>query len=336
MKTNGAPPVRGYLFNLIVYSHEGRRHAHFKKIVHEFIEKYPCRLIYIQADRDTGDDFLSASAVAPINQSHPCDQITIAVSKSRLDDVPFIVLPNLIPDLPVYLVWGQDPTKEGASLRNLEKMASRLVFDAECADDLQEFAQKLSAKIEKLKIDFMDVNWAQISGWRDVIAQTFNSAEKLSYLRHINRIQIKMNMQPDDPLITHFALQAIYLQAWMASKMDWEPRSVELAGDTIVVNYATLTVSIEPQSRKSLGQGQIFEVSFCSPEKVSTTLTHFEKQSKVAVYISTQERCELPFSLSMPNFQSGLTAMKEVFYYRCSAHYQDMLKVLAKTHWEKF
>ena len=64
-------------------------------------------------------------------------------------------------------------------------------------------------------------------------------------------------------------------------------------------------------------------------------MTLAEKQSKVMIYVSTPKKCELPFSHPVPDLSKGLTAMKEVFYYRISKHYTNMLNILRQIPWKK-
>jgi len=51
---------------------------------------------------------------------------------------------------------------------------------------------------------------------------------------------------------------------------------------------------------------------------------------------STEEKCELPFSLPIQDLSKGLNAMKEIFYNRTSPHYTDMLNVLKQIPWDVF
>lgn len=326
--------MKGYLFNLIIYTHEKRRSEYFHHIVHEFIEKYPCRVIFIQGDKQTTD-----IRTQKIEDRNTCDQLIIKTSPSCIQKVPFVILPYIIPDLPIYLVWGQNPMSDNPILPYLEKLATRLVYDSECSKNLQEFSRKVLAKIENLTIDFMDVNWAQICGWRDVIAQTFHSVEKLDQLNRVPEILIKYN-KIDDPLIKHAAIQAIYLQGWLAAQLKWEYQSITCENNNIVLEYLSqkkpIKVILQPQERPTLVQGQIFEITFNDPQAISTTLTLAEKQSKVMVYLSTSEKCELPFSLPIRNIFRGLTAMKEIFYNRSSPHYSNMLRILSTIQWKEY
>lgn len=330
--------IKGYLFNLIVYSHEKKRAEHFQKIVRTFIEKYPCRVVFIESYPDGEKENMETKILPAKEGEILCDKILVTVPRSQLHQVPFLLLTKLVPDLPIYLVWGQNPTSDNEILPQLEKLATRFVFDSECANKLQDFSSKMLGKIDELKIDFMDVSWAKISGWRDVISETFKTQEKLDYVRKCTSLLIKFN-QAAPQLIQHSALQAIFLQGWLAAQLGWSFKSIAYDGG-IKIKYTRaigdIEVVLKPQERATLDPGRVFEVEFQDASELNTTLTLAEKQSKVMVHISTPEKCELPFSHPIPDLSKSSTMMKEVFYYRASSHYRKMLSAIKEIPWKEF
>lgn len=321
--------IKGHLFNLIIYTQDKRRGDYFQQMVHTLIEKFPSRVIHIQCD-PSGSSELSVDST-----ENNCEHFTITASLNKISEVPFIILPHLIPDLPIYLVWGDDPTAEHPILPSLEKLATRLIFDTESAVDLQAFAHKMLTKVDTLDIEFMDISWAEIGGWRDVISQVFNSMSQLGYLQRCHYIHIKYN-QLDDPYIRHDSVQAIYLQGWLAAQLGWEFQKISEVDGEHHIEYKNRKVVLTPQKRKTLTPGQIFESSFIDDNHLKTTLTFADQQSKVMVYISTQNQCQVPYSLQLQAMHKGVTAMKEMFYFRPSNHYRNMLKSISNIHWENF
>lgn len=321
--------IKGHLFNLIIYTQDERRSKYAKNLVHTLVERYPSRVIHIEAQTERKND-----QQLEISQRN-CEQLTISSSLSSLDEVPFIVLPYLIADLPIYLFWGDDPTASNPILPKLEKLANRIIFDSECTADLQEFTLKMLNKISKLDIEFMDISWAQISGWRDVVSQVFNDAAQLDYLNNCNEIEIKYN-QLDDPYIEHDSVQAIYLQGWLSAQLNWEFDSLNEINETHIIRYINRTITLSPQKRPTLPPGQIFEIGFKNSNGLETTLTFADQQSKVMVYVSTPDHCYVPYSLQLQLMQKGMTAMKEMFYFNPSHHYKNMLRSISKIPWKHF
>ena len=321
--------IKGYLFNLIIYTAEDKRAGYFHHIVHDFISTFPSRVIFIKGTPKQDKDFLETSCL-----DQHCDQITIEVAKNCIPIVPSIVLPHLVPDLPIYLIWGPNPTEESELLLMLKKLATRLIYDSMCDDNLQSFAKKILKTIETIKIEYMDVGWAQISGIRDVIAKTFNSKRKLKFLDNTKSVTIKYNNHPEE-WVKHFAREAIYLQGWLASQLNWDYVNFDQKKKEIFYKTQAnnLSVTLEPQDRPNLRPGRIFEIQFKTFDNLSIILSLAEKQSKFLYYFSSAQKCDLPLSLPISDIQKGINAMKEVFYFQSSDHYTNMLKKIAEVSW---
>lgn len=330
--------MRGYLFNLIVYTHEKRRFDYFDHVVKAFVQKYPCRVISIRSEAAGERDYIETSMESASDLGSNYDLFSIRVSKSLSERIPFLVLPQLIPDLPIYLVWGQNPTSDNKILPVLQKLATRFIFDSECARDLGEFSRGMLDRIAHLQMDFMDVSWAQIGGWREALAQTFQSEKKLHFLEQVDRLVIQYNAITSG-LLRHTAVQAIYLQAWLTCQMGWDFESLAY-GQSTILSYRCrkrpIEVVLEPQNREALEAGKVFELSFSDKKNNTLILTLAEKQSKINVYFSNAERCELPFSLPITDLSKGLNAMKEIFYNKTGHHYMNMLHMLKQVPWENF
>lgn len=318
-----AVAVKGYLFNLIIFTKEKSRAEYYRKRISGFVEQFPCRALFI--DTEQRDEMLE------VHELNSGDQLLIQSSPSKLLQTPYIVLRYLIPDLPVYLLWGASPVDENPLLAELEALSNRFIYDSECSDNLQDYAKKMLAKIEKMKIESIDRQWAAINGWRNVIFQCFSSQNSLEQIKKTSSITIKYNHREDEAQHPS-SLQAIHLVCWLASQLDWKFRSI----DSKRLVFETTDVHFQPQARANLEQGTIFEVEFFLPEGKKTLLSFAEKQSKVIVYHSTLEVCDLPFSYQIPDMKKGLNVVKEMFYSPPSEQYKNTLKVIAQIPWKKF
>ncbi|MGA8163431.1 MAG: glucose-6-phosphate dehydrogenase assembly protein OpcA [Waddliaceae bacterium] len=318
--------IKGHLFNVIVYTHEPERSSYFHLIVNPFIEEYPCRVIFIEGDLKSEREYLDINPIDPAEDHRHCDQLNIRASSSRLSQVPFVLLPHLIPDLPIYLVWGQDPVSDLPILPRLQKLATRFIYDSACTKNFSAFSKKILDNIDRKSMDVMDIAWAKIGGWRDVIAQTFHSREKLDFLKRCNQILIKYN-PPDD-------IEALYLHGWMAARLQWNYQSLASDEHAQIIYYTNndhpLKVTFFPQKRPTLRLGRIFEIAFETIDHTAITLSLAEKQGKVMVYLSTPEKCELPYSFPIADLEKRHHAMKEIFYHRTSDHYRHLLQLIGE------
>jgi hypothetical protein len=322
------------LFNLVIYTHEEKRTEYFQHLFSRIYEKFPCRVIFIQ-QTTTSKEMVQKLQT---NRESFGDQFIIQSLPEQLSQVGFVLLPLLIPDLPIYLIWGQNPAADKVILPQLHKFATRLVYDSECDQDLQSFSQTMLCKLGNISCDFMDIDWALISGWRDVISQIFDSQPRYEILLNCSSVEIKYNVL-ETPLPQRKATQSIYLQGWFAGQLKWEFQSLTRDKENLKIYYLNenneITIMLRPTERNNLPAGAIIEISFLSMNDRCLSLSLDEKQSKVLVYLSTPEKCELPFSLPLPNLQRGLSFMKEIFYHRADQQYLNMLKAISEISWKE-
>lgn len=334
-KTNN--PIQACLFNLIVYVHDKSRIAYLQTLTQSIVERFPCRILFIHEEANAESNFLK------VNVSHEvigngksgiaCEQIAISSSESQKQRIPFIVLPNLVPDLPIYFLWGQDPSIENKILPYLEKYTSRLIFDTECAKDFQKYCCKVLEMIKQHpQISFVDINWIKLGGWRQAFRQIFDCTTHASSLLNPQEIVIKYNNKKSDS-VRHHSMQALYLVGWLASRLQWQFVKAEKSeGIKLQFNDGEkdFRVILVPEENQNLAPGDILGVELSDNEQTQFSMEILEKQSKVIVHISTETTCELPFVLSMPGLKKPIPSIRELFFAPLSPHYTDMLKAVTQ------
>lgn len=328
--------IRAGLFNLIVYSSEPRRHAHLQEIVQSIIKKFPCRILFIQKNNSVNDNHLrvtvSYEVVKKGTDSIACDYILIDVSQHLLGRVPFLVTPHLIPDLPIYLLWGQNPTTEEVLLPHFMPFASRLIFDSDCAEDLPKFSKKiLKFMAARPDIDIIDLTWVRMKGWRTVLAQVFESPTALQQLRLNKGVKICYNNKAAEHS-QHRELQGLYLTAWLVCQMEWKWISCEHSNgviNTICSNGTNeFSITLSPETREDANSGAIVKVEVASNDDCFFFMSLMEKLSKVVVHISSVETCELPFNLSVSGQKRGTINITDLVFSPTSPHYRNMIELL--------
>lgn len=326
------------LFNLIVYTQDAKRTIYFQEIIKLIIEQFPCRVIFIQGNPASKDSDLriEVSTKKGVNDHGiTCDQIFIEAKGQELARVPFIILPLYVPDLPIYLLWGQDPTTEHIILPHLQRFANRLIFDSEATDDLQQYSQKLLTQMKSCSTDIVDMNWARIGGWREVVAQTYDSPERFEQLATATKITVIYNNIPNE-LFSHACRQAIYLQAWMASRLDWKFKNAMNTDHTFTITYESPKgehqICLLPEMHESFGSEEILGLDISGPNNYECHIMRTDT-NQVKVSASNQYQCELPFSLMMTTLSSGRNFMQEIFYQKASDQYVPMLKLISLFKW---
>lgn len=334
-KQSEGKQIKACLFTLIIYSAQAQRTAYLQDLADTILDKFPCRMIFIQCDSQETRDFLHVD-VSSITSGKKenlvvCDRISIETSPSQLSRIPFLVLPYIVSDLPVYLLWGQNPFEENVVFPRLQPFASRVLFDSQCSENLTAFCQQMLKCLAELQMDVMDVNWAMLSNWRDMLAQLFDTEEKLEHLRASKSIQITYNSRVGD---LQPAIRAMYLQGWLAARLKWHFHDYEQLGDTHVFSYTAsslpVIVSLAPQHLPDLPAGALIGIEIKTHNGYTYQIMRKAQQSQVVVHVTKQQLCDMPFSLPLPNVYRGLHFMKEMFFHKLSDHYRDMLNMVAQ------
>ncbi len=333
--------LKASLFNLVIYSHEERRTDYLKEVIKNFIIKFPCRIIFINCKREETEDSLKVTVsdrfLGGEDSAVFCDQIYIEVTPSLLRRVPYIILPHFIPDLPIYLLWGQDPIYEHEVLPALEQYAVRLIYDSECNHNLKLFSLKVLEKMHRSKLDFMDVSWALIGGWRDAIAECFDSTEKLAALQDADLIQIVYNAVQVDKFY-HTERQAIYLAIWIAAMMDWHFVENKKNENEIQLVFTrgekSANIKLIPVHQPDLPPGQLVCVEVSSKNNHANLKLQQNNPSRIVVNMTTENECEMPFILTVPDPRRGTGVLKELFFQRPSIHYKEVLNYLSQVDLE--
>ncbi|MCE2983729.1 MAG: glucose-6-phosphate dehydrogenase assembly protein OpcA, partial [Parachlamydia sp.] len=293
-------------------------------------------IIFIQGERSNERDFINLKIFEETEDPSDYARISIEASGNGLEQVPFLILPLFAPDLPIYLLWGEDPTTENKILPHLQKIAVRLIFDSECSEDFLSFSQHMKHVLTS-SIDIIDMNWARIAGWRELISQIFDSKDRLNQLQAANRIKIIYNKLPSS-FFKHPDTQALYLQGWLASRFGWEFKSLKKEGDDIQLIYEKegrpLEIHLIGKTRSDLLPEEIIEIEGSSHNGFVFQMVR-EDKNQVIVHTCNQYQCQLPFTLFLPTLRTGRGFMQEIFYQKPSSHYKEMLALVSSMTWSK-
>ena len=334
--SEGQNLLRACLFNLIVVVHDPARVAHCENLVRIITAKYPCKIIFVRQDPLTQADFsrvgqgVQMAGTAGIRVL--CDLITIDVSASQFHKIPFLILPHIVPDLPLYVLEGQDPSHQTELLQQLEKHTQRFIFENDTIDTYSQFARQLLALMKTKRAEFIDLNWSRTKAWREVLARVFYNAELLRQAARSKMIQISY-VEPPEHQIVNCEAQAIYVQAWLASKLGWTFVSIEKEEAYIRVSYKTdhipIAVSLVPKDTEILSPGSIFSFEVMTHDDSHFLIAHENDSKLVKVHGSNPERCEIPYTIFLANYQNGPALVNEILYQPLERHYIETLQFLA-------
>ncbi len=333
--------VKASLFNVIFFTTKSVREEYLRKVAFKLIEKFPARIFFISSNSSSQENSIkTAVSVMTTEQGEyniTCDVIEISAQGKEERQIPFVLLPHIIPDLPVFLVWAEDPTSSSFLCEDLKGFATRIIFDSESAKDLCQFAKAISEIQTSSRCEIADLNWARLESWRDIVSSTFSKADKIEHLQNASSIVIKYNAQ-ETPFFCHTKIQAIYLQGWLATRMGWTPDEKHFALDLSRFLYSyngnSIDVQLQGIKNEALPPGMVLSLEVqCKDDKHYLFSRDLQALHKISCIYSTKDQCDLPVHFITSKGESGQSLIKEIFHKGTSQHYQELLQMIS--HWSR-
>jgi len=312
--------IRACLFNLIVFNELSSRTDYIRTIVQKVSEKYPCRVIFISSEKSSDKNYLK-TAVSVVGRGFiACDYIDIGVSGSEIEKVPFLILPHLIPDLPITLLWTENPSTPNPLFTPLTKLSNRTIFDSESADNLIKFANQTLA----FKKETADLNWARIEGWRDLISSIFRNEKDLD---QIQDVRITYNSRVTESFC-HTQVQSLYFLSWLAGRLKWNFQNMT---KDLHFSFENKNAEIHPALWEQIGSGTILSVDIATKDgRLFQCARDPVEYHHVMIHQSSSEKCELPYRYILGTTASGHSLTQEIMNQGTSSHFIEMLKNLIK------
>jgi glucose-6-phosphate dehydrogenase assembly protein OpcA len=144
-----------------------------------------------------------------------CEQIEITASDAALADLPSVLLPLAVPDLPVILWCRSARAALRPEFRDLARMATKVVFDTAGFPDAADAAWFL-ADTQRRGTLVGDLAWTRLTRWREALARLFENREHLAHLPEIQSVRVSFPAGSET--------SAWYLAAWTANALHAAPR----------------------------------------------------------------------------------------------------------------
>jgi len=227
-----------------------------------------------------------------------------------------------LPDLPVYLLWEEKLDFSHHLFNQFEKWATKIIFDSELADHLPNFANTLLARQERARWKIADLNWARIESWRELFSSTFDSEERLHLLQRAKKINLIFNAYETE-FLYHTQTQAFYLQAWLATRLDW----VFTSSKELCFEYQNVIVELLPKVEKNLPVGTVISVEIFTEGKAYFLFVRdFLHPDQVKTILCDDEKCEILSKYIFNKVQAGLSLVNEIYHTGSSFHFKEVLK----------
>lgn len=208
--------LRACTMTLIAIAEERDDPTGLGETIAALMPEHPARSIVIRltgAGERSISERVFAQCWMPFGQRRQicCEQVEIACSDASLVDVPSVVLPLEVPDLPVIL-WCRSARLLGmAEFPALAAMAHRVIVDSGALTDAPATLGRLAGEAAR-GMSLGDLAWTRLTRWRQTLEQIFEDPNHASRLTGAARITVC-----DAGAVT---TRALYMAAWMAGALD--------------------------------------------------------------------------------------------------------------------
>src|ERR1700724_1168132 len=186
--------LRACAMTLVVLAEAGEDANEVGETLAALMREHPSRAIVVRVS-DSEEPALEARVFTqcwmPFGQRRQicCEQIEISASSSSLADVPAVILPLVVADLPVIL-WSRPPRLlSSPAWRDLSRIATKVIIDSAPFPDRREALQRLS-RATSSGLLLADLAWTRLTRWRELIAQIFENPVYFSHLPSITAVTV--------------------------------------------------------------------------------------------------------------------------------------------------
>jgi glucose-6-phosphate dehydrogenase assembly protein OpcA len=209
-KQGDAGVLRACSMTLLVIAEAGDDAAALGETVAALMPQHPARTILILL-RGDGERALSQRVYQqcwkPFGQRQQicCEQIEITASDAALADLPSVILPLAVPDLPVIL-WCRSARLTGRpEFGAIAAMSTKVVVDSGAAGDARDSIGRIADALHRGVI-VADLAWTRLTRWRETLARVFENRDTLARLSEVDGL--KVHFGPG------YETAAWYLAAW--------------------------------------------------------------------------------------------------------------------------
>ncbi len=202
--------LRACSMTLLVMSEASEDAGALGETVAALMPQHPARTILIRLQGE-GERALSERVYQqcwkPFGQRQQicCEQIEITASDAALADLPSVILPLAVPDLPVILWCRSARLVKRSEFAAMAHMATKVVVDSAAAGNSAQALGRLAEGARRGGI-LADLAWTRLTRWRETLARVFENRDTLGRLSEIESVQVRYG--------AGYETAAWYLAAW--------------------------------------------------------------------------------------------------------------------------
>jgi glucose-6-phosphate dehydrogenase assembly protein OpcA len=219
--------LRACTLTLITLAEENEDFGAIGEAIAALMPQHPARTILVRL-QGPGERQLSNRVYSqcwrPFGQKRQvcCEQVEIVASDKALSELPAVILPLTVADLPVIL-WCRSPRAACLpAFPAIAAMASRVIIDGEafCSqatagakskEQTAQIAMQRIAAIATKDTAVGDLAWTRLTGWRAMLSQIFENRQNLAALPGVTKVTVTAGGEP--------RVGAWYFAAWVMDSL---------------------------------------------------------------------------------------------------------------------
>jgi glucose-6-phosphate dehydrogenase assembly protein OpcA len=213
----GQGVLRACTMTLVAIAEASENAPDLDETLAALMAEHPARAIVIRLS-GAGERALServhAQCWMPFGQRRQicCEQVEITASDAALPDLPSVVLPLAVPDLPLILWCRRPRVFDLPEFRQLADMAARVVVDSGGFSDPPSAIRRLAAEVARPGPPIGDLAWTYLTRWREMLSEVFENRQNLERLAGVVRVRVS-----DGGSVT---TRALYFAAWVKDGLE--------------------------------------------------------------------------------------------------------------------
>ena len=261
----GTGVLRACSMTLLVMAEESEDVQDLGETLAALMPEHPARAIIVRL-RGAGERAISERVYSqcwmPFGQRRQicCEQIEITASDAALPDVPAVVLPLAVADLPVVL-WCRSSRLFGMNeFQLISGMAQKVVVDSAGFPEKTAVLRQMSKSVGR-GLMLGDLSWTRLTRWREMLAQVFENRDHLAQLERVRSVRVEFS---NDHEVT-----AWYMGAWVSNALEeagikTELRVARAPGPTLRVDLEGDGLKVELVRQQDRLEVRMDGVSHCT------------------------------------------------------------------------
>ena len=234
--------LRASTLTLIIITRSEEQYQSGLQAFPDLINHHPGRIIMVRQGVATAGGQVEGFISAHCQLAHPggrqlcCEQITLLCPPEQEWTLHGILLPLLLPDLPVFLWWPEEPGVSLQPLQSLWSFIDRLIINSSRLQGTWQDFRRTCDALARLhgQVLVTDLGWSGVTNWREAIARCFDAPAGTAWLEGMERVRLTFS-RPGQRAAGYWLL------AWLATLLDWQPADAAVpvfsrSGRTIIID----------------------------------------------------------------------------------------------------